>query len=98
MTVEYIEDAGKYEISRRPVERRGYLQLAPGQSPSGYGSKISTDFIVRFAGRVYRVYAVCHSNAASYYIIVKRKKLFVRTSWDAKIPDEPAFVSNLPNA
>jgi hypothetical protein len=93
MPVEYVEDAGKYEISRRAVERRGILQLAPGQGEDGYGSKITTDYIVRFGGRVYRVYAVCHSNVASHYILVKRRKLFIRTSWDI-IPDEPAFLPN----
>jgi hypothetical protein len=89
-TVDYLEDAGEYKIYRRPVQRRGILQLAPGQGDDGYGDKISTDYIVLFNGKKYRVYAICHSNVASHYILVDKQRLFVRTSWThSEIPDEP---------
>lgn len=37
-------------------------------SASGYGSRIPTRYMVREYGRWRRVYAVCWSNVASYYI------------------------------
>ncbi len=37
------EVVGPYTLHRRPVPRRGLLQLAPGQGADGYGRKISTD-------------------------------------------------------
>lgn len=77
MPVEYIQN---FTVEHKPVPRRGILQLAPGQRPSGYGSKISTDYAIRFngKGRAYRVYAVCYSNVASFYVVVGGKQLFVR--------------------
>lgn len=60
-----------YEVVMRPVERRGILQIAPGQSQMGYGKKISTDRMIKLPGdhRLRRVYAICYSNAASHYIL-----------------------------
>ncbi len=46
-------------------------------SASGYGSKIPTKYMV-FDGRYdRRVYAICWSNAASYYVLVKGSRVFV---------------------
>lgn len=77
-----IEHAVDYEAIRRPVMRRGILQLAPGQSPSGYGRKISTDYMIRFRDdprkRLHRVYCVCYSNSGSLYVIRGGRWLFIR--------------------
>jgi hypothetical protein len=82
--VEYAQD---FEVEYHPVPRYGVLQLAPGQGASGYGGKISTDYMVRFANKkkgdrrnhLYRVYAACWSNVASFYVIRRSKKLCVRS-------------------
>ena len=75
-TVEY---ASNYEAKRVPVTMRGYC--APGQSQTGYGLKISTDYMIRFFDRSplrwRRIYASCISNVASYWVIREGKKLFL---------------------
>ena len=48
------------------------------QTATGYGSKLTTRYKVPYNGRLYRVYAICHSNVASHYIIVKGQQLFIR--------------------
>jgi len=75
--IEYIPDSA--ERINRPVKRRGgILNLAPGQSEDGYGSKITTDTMVRLDNRLYRVYATCYSNVASHWIIKGGQKLHLR--------------------
>ncbi len=73
-----------YTAITREVSRYGILQIAPGQSSSGYGRKISTDYMLHFPGdpanRLYRVYAICYSNVASHYIIRKGETLYLRSS------------------
>jgi hypothetical protein len=47
-------------------------------SASGYGSKLPTRFLV-FDGRyLRRVYAICWSNCASFYIQVRGNRLFIQ--------------------
>ncbi|UOW66228.1 hypothetical protein vBAspABolek_03 [Aeromonas phage vB_AspA_Bolek] len=45
----------------------------------GYGDKIRTDYMVQVgcAARWYRVYAMCWSNIASHYVMVKGQQLFI---------------------
>jgi hypothetical protein len=50
----------------------------PGQDDMGYGSMITTDRVAVVEGKKYRVYAACHSNCASYYIIRHGQKWFLR--------------------
>lgn len=80
MSVEYVDE--EFTVVEKPVERRGILQIAPGQGLSGYGKKISTDRMVRFKDhpRLYRVYVVCYSNAGSAYIIRRGKTLYFRST------------------
>ena len=101
-TVKYAEqEIGPYQLYRRPVKRRGILQLAPGQGADGYGRKIHTDFILQFKdengvpqGKKYRVYCVCFSNAGSNYILVKGQALYIRDYHSiSEIPDEPEEVA-----
>lgn len=75
-----IRHAENFTVKTAPVPRYGYLQLAPGQSGSGYGRKISTDYMIQFHGEKTwrRVYAVCYSNAPSLYVVVKGEWQFVR--------------------
>lgn len=74
-TITYLEDP--YELVEAPVARRN--GLLPGQSQDSYGRKITTDHKVKLPnGKLYRVYATCYSNAASHWVIVGGKKLFLR--------------------
>ena len=48
------------------------------QTASGYGSKLTTSYVVTCSdGKVRRVYARCYSNAASFYIMVKGLKVTI---------------------
>lgn len=71
--IEYLTGA---TFSKKPVARRG-MGLASGQNQSGYGNKISTDYMAHKGNKTYRVYAICHSNVASHYILLKGKRLFI---------------------
>ena len=86
----YADDAvGPYTLHRRPVPRRGVLQLLPGQSAVGYGRKITTDLVLRFEGDTQerRVYATCYSNAASHWIVHHGTKLWLKTHFLEEILD-----------
>lgn len=57
-------------------QRQGLQQTA-----TGYGSKLTTEHMVKVAGRRdiwRRVYAICYSNAASFYALLDGKRVFVR--------------------
>ena len=54
-------------------QKRGLQETA-----SGYGMKLTTRHKVPFNGRLYRVYATCISNVASYWILSKGKKIYCR--------------------
>ena len=43
----------------------------------GYGSKIPTQYELRIDRRWHRVYAICYSNASTYYVLVKGLCLLV---------------------
>ena len=83
--VKYLRDLHKsLEWKRSDVERRGMLQLAPGQNDEGYGDKIHTDYMVKFDGAWHRVYCICWSNAGSLYVLVRKAMYFVN---EYDIPD-----------
>lgn len=71
---------GAYTLHRTLVPRRGPMQLLPGQGEDGYGRKIRTDIVLKFAGesRTYRVYATCFSNVASHWVVWKGVRLWLR--------------------
>lgn len=79
MSVQYLDKP--FTVSINPVKRTGILQLAPGQSPTGYGKKISTDRMIQLPDhpRKYRVYAIQFSNNASHYIIKNGQPLYLRS-------------------
>jgi hypothetical protein len=90
VTIVYADEAvGPYTLHRRPVPRRGVLQLLPGQSAEGYGTKITTDILLKFRGDTTerRVYATCFSNAASHWVIHHGTKLWLRSHSQDEILD-----------
>lgn len=57
-----------------------------GHTASGYGSKIPTGYMVQLDGdkRWRRLYAICYSNVATFFVVVTGERVIVR---DADIPD-----------
>ena len=76
----YAKALGTFRVIYKPVPRRGpsWMPILPGQGADGYGSKITTDWVVVFNGDTrkikHRVYATCYSNAASHWIMVEKQK------------------------
>ena len=50
---------------------------------TGCGSKLPTEFKVKYLNRWYRVYSVCWSNCSTEYILVNQKKVTVTTNMEA---------------
>lgn len=50
-----------------------------GRTVSGYGGKIPTRYLVRYAGRWRRVYAMQYGNAGSVYLVVNGRDTFLDT-------------------
>ena len=80
VAIDYVKP-GTFDVIMKPVPRRGFMQLSPGQGASGYGSRISTDRMIRFHGEhtMYRVFCVCWSNTGTQYIVRHGKTLYFRT-------------------
>lgn len=73
MTVKYLPNDAKVE--RGPLlwwQKRGLMYTA-----TGYGGKIPTEYRVRWNSRHYRVYAACHSNCASLYVISHGRRYYI---------------------
>lgn len=47
------------------------------QTRSGYGRKLSTEYMVKHNNRLYRVYCQIFSNAGSLYILVKGERIYI---------------------
>lgn len=84
MPVKYLLDHFQATFIRKPVPRYGMMQLAPGQSPTGYGKKISANYMAVIGKQKHRVYCVCYSNSGSLYVFVKGEAFYLR---DFDIPD-----------
>jgi hypothetical protein len=68
----------KHTKSSLAWQRAGLQQTA-----TGYGSKLTTEHMVKVEGGrdVWRrVYAICYSNAASFFVMLDYKRVFVRDS------------------
>jgi len=48
-----------------------------GQTATGYGSKIPTSHLVKWANRWRRVYVTCYSNSGTAWITVKGERVIV---------------------
>jgi hypothetical protein len=77
-TVTYQNAPYSVTIKQLWWQKRGLRQTA-----TGYGRKLVTDYMVHIPGtpQPYRVYAICYSNTASFYILRKGKMLFLR-DWE----------------
>jgi hypothetical protein len=76
--INYLEDYfSHYTVHIDPPKR------LPRRTLSGYGAKIATSYVVRFAHttRKHRVYATCYSNQASFWVLIGGDKYHLQ-SWD----------------
>lgn len=74
----YLTDVEKdAKVIKSPVQRTGKFGLLPGQGADGYGNRITTDYAVKIGRYTLRVYAICHSNVASHYVVFKGQKMFL---------------------
>ena len=74
MPITYLDPP--YSVSDRPLDwqRQGLQQTA-----SGYGSRLTTRYMLTTPdGRQRRVYAICYSNVASYYVFVRGRVVYLR--------------------
>ncbi len=88
IVIQYAHDIGEYKLYSRPVLRKfGPLLLMPGQNQSGYGDKITMDYMLVFdhKPKAFRVYATCWSNAASHWINWHGKRVHLRTHFQNEI-------------
>ena len=52
-------------------------QPAYGRTASGYGGKIPTSHMIRYAGRWRRVYVMIYSNSGTAYVIVNGENYII---------------------
>ena len=45
------------------------------QTASGYGDKLTTSYMVKYRGRLRRVYCSCHSNSGVTYIVLNGERV-----------------------
>lgn len=89
--IQYADEVvGTYTLHRRPVPKRGMLQLAPGQGADGYGKKITTDICLKFRGekKERRVYCICFSNSGTCYVVVNGKPLYLKSHFQDEVLDD----------
>jgi len=48
-------------------------------TPTGYGSKLPTVYMIRYENRCYRVYSICYSNVSTEYVIIMGERVTVKT-------------------
>lgn len=49
------------------------------QTQSGYGKKLATPYMVRFGGRLRRLYCACFSDLGTCYIIINGVNHYIET-------------------
>jgi hypothetical protein len=48
------------------------------QTASGYGGKLTTTRMIKFNGRMHRIYCMCYSNSGTCYFLSKKRLIFIR--------------------
>jgi hypothetical protein len=74
----YLSNGDTVELFQHVTAHMAAIALLPfGRGGTGYHAKQATSYMCQYNGRKYRVYSTCYGNAASLWIMVKGKKLFV---------------------
>jgi len=58
-----------------------------GRTASGYGRKLPTRYMLTIGKRQHRVYAVCFSNVASFYVVLGGEKRYLEIATEHRIED-----------
>ncbi len=75
--VEYLPDGGIKTAPRSHERVPVKIKDAPTyRSATGYGTRIPTEYMVKWRGKWRRVYAICVSNAGSLYVRDGKTKIF----------------------
>ncbi len=70
--IKYLpDDCVPFEAPINNMKYNGHFYQLPGQDICGYGHKITTQKMVKYKGKKYRVYATCFSNVSSHWIVVR---------------------------
>ena len=76
--IEVIKDETGAYVERELVYAPTAWQKAGLQeTATGYGRRLNSGYKIRYAGKVRRVYYVCISNVASYFVLIGRKAHFL---------------------
>lgn len=78
MTVQYTDTSLVTEV-------KATQQPTYGQTADGYGGKIPTRYMVRYAGRWRRIYAMAYGNSASLYVVVGGQDLHLDQTTDERL-------------
>lgn len=73
--INYLNEPFTVTIRRLWWQKQGLQQTA-----TGYGNKLTTEYMLHIGKRSYRVYAVCFSNVASYHIVRNHQRVWIRDS------------------
>lgn len=96
--VVYADEAvGPYKLYRRPTPLHR-LGLFHGRGADGYGSKITTDIVLKFdqLPRLYRVYCTVFSNNGSNWILKNKERLYLKTHFQDEVLPESQLPGRTP--
>lgn len=87
--VKYQDTPYTITINKLWWQKRGLQQTA-----TGYGRKLTTEYMLHLpdSPKPYRVYAICFSNTASFYILRKGDALYLR-DWELQDARDKALAS-----
>lgn len=58
---------------------------AHGQTISGYGSQLPTQYMIKYLGRWRRVYMMQYANSGSAYVIVQHDSMFLDSDTEHRL-------------
>ena len=62
------------ELINRPLD---WQQRGVMETQSGYGSRLHTVYMLRYAGRTRRIYCTCYGNSGTLFIIVRGERMII---------------------
>jgi len=65
------------EIDEESVTAIKITDTPKNYSVSGYGNRLPTRYMISIGKKWYRVYAICYSNVSSFYIRMRKQRMFV---------------------
>lgn len=76
--IELIKDEMGNYVERELIYAPTQWQKAGlQQTATGYGSRLNSGYKVAYRGKIRRIYAICYSNVASFYVLIRGKRTFL---------------------